>query len=249
VPSEPSRILILGGTGEARLLAERLDADPRFAPVTSLAGVTGAPEEIAGERRSGGFGGVMGLKHFIEDDGIGLVIDATHPFATRISANAVEACSRAGVTCLRLERQAWTPRPGDDWTVVPDTGAAALAIAKGARALVTVGRQEIEPFFARAGVLVIARMIEPPDVNVPAHAEIILARPPFSLDEERALMREKSITVLVAKNSGGDATYPKIEAARELGLPAIMIARPAKAEAKTFANVEEVLCGIEEKLG
>lgn len=249
MPNEPSRILILGGTGEARLLAERLDTDPRFAPVTSLAGVTGAPGEIAGERRSGGFGGVTGLKQFIEDDGIGLVVDAAHPFATQISANAVEACSRAGVTCLRLERPAWTPQPGDDWTVVPDTCAAALAIAKGARALVTVGRQEIAPFFRREDIHVAARMIEPPAVPVPDNAEIILARPPFSLVEETALMRDKGITVLVAKNSGGDATYPKIDAARALGLPVIMVARPVKAEVQTLGSVEEMLAHMETKLG
>ena len=245
MPNEVLRILILGGTEEARLLASRLADDARYYAITSLAGRTASPNEIAGEVRSGGFGGVAGLRDFIAKNHIALIVDATHPYAVQISVNAM----RTNVPCLRLERPPWQPEPGDNWSFVANIDAAAQALPKGARALVTVGRQEIAPFLARADIFVVARMIEPPGFETPEHAEIVLARPPFSCSHERALMEDKRIDVLVTKNSGGEANSAKLQAARALGLPVIMIARPGKVAAACVSSVEQMLSSIEAELG
>lgn len=248
MPGNAPKILILGGTREARALAGLLWGDGRFHAITSLAGRTSNPEPIAGEVCVGGFGGLAGLRDFIADKGIALILDATHPFAARISANAVQASASAGISCLRLERPAWVQEPGDNWTHVAHIDAAVRAISKNARALVTVGRQGVAPFFARRDIHVVARMIEPPEIKIPDNGEILLARPPFALEQDRALMEEERIDVLVTRNSGGNATYAKIEAARELGLPVIMIERPDKAPLAVAASVEEMMRLIEERL-
>jgi len=244
----PIRILILGGTAEARELAARLQDDARYSPLTSLAGVTAKPSKIAGEVRTGGFGGVEGLRDFISQEFIALIVDAAHPFAAQISAHAAQAGTQAGVRVLRLERPSWESQAGDDWINVADIDEAAKAIPEGARVLLTIGRQEVAPFFARHNIHVMARMIEPPQVHVPGHVKILLARPPFSLEWECALMEEQRITVLVSKNSGGDATRPKIDAARDLGLQVIMIARPEKPSLATASTVNELLEQIEAEL-
>ena len=245
--NNPIRILILGGTAEARLLAARLEDDARFIPLTSLAGVTAKPSKIAGEVRTGGFGGVDGLREFVSTEHIALMVDATHPFAAQISAHAAQAGAKASIPVLRLERPPWERQAGDDWVQVAGIVEAARAVPEGARVLVTVGRQEVAPFFAREDTHVIARMIEPTVVEVPGHAHLLLARPPFTLAQEKALMEEKRITVLVTKNSGGDATFAKIEAARDLGLPVIMIARPEKSPLTTASGVDEMMELIEQK--
>lgn len=245
MPNDPQRILILGGTVEARLLAGSLEGDTRYAPLTSLAGVTAKPARIAGEIRTGGFGGVDGLAEFLRAERIVLMVDATHPFAMQISANAAQAGKLTGVPCLRLERPAWEMQPGDNWVHVKDLNAAANAIPSGARALVTIGRQEMAAFFARTDIHLLARMIEPSDADLPDNAEIILARPPFSLSQETALMQDKRITILVSKNSGGDTTYTKIEAARALGLPVVMIDRPVKPTLTTASRVDEMMALLE----
>jgi precorrin-6A/cobalt-precorrin-6A reductase len=245
MPNNPVRILILGGTAEARLLAARLEGDGRYSPLTSLAGVTAKPARIAGEVRTGGFGGVEGLRDFIRREIIALMVDATHPFASQISAHAAQAGAQARVRVLRIERPPWEQQAGDDWVKVADIEQAAQAIPEGARVLVTIGRQEVAPFFAREDIHVIARMIDPPQVHVPGHAQILLAHPPFTREQERVLLEEKHITVLVTKNSGGDATFAKIEAARELGLPVIMVARPEKPTLTTAPGVEDMLKLIE----
>ena len=226
-------------------MAACLEDDSRYSPLTSLAGVTAKPSKIAGEVRSGGFGGVEGLREFISQESIALIVDAAHPFAAQISAHAVEAGTQAGVRVLRLERPPWEKQAGDDWVEVADIDGAVQAIPEGARVLLTIGRQEVAPFFARHNIHVMARMIEPPQVHVPAHAQILLARPPFSLEWECALMEEQRITVLVSKNSGGDATRPKTDAARDLGLQVIMIARPEKPSLATAPGVEDMLKLIE----
>ena len=246
---DPQRILIIGGTAEARALAKRLAADGRYFPLTSLAGLTSAPEVIEGETRTGGFGGADGLARFIGDRGIALVVDAAHPFACRISTDVVEACSSAGVPCLRLERPRWEMDGGDEWTRVPDLRAAAFAIPPDARALVTVGRTEIAAFFERGDVSILARMIERPPETPPGHVEVMLSRPPYTLGQELTLMRSRDISVLVTKNSGGEATYPKLEAARELELPVIMIDRPGKPAMTTAETVDALLPMIAERIG
>lgn len=245
----PETVLILGGTAEARALADRLSRRAGIRLITSLAGRTAAPARHAGEVRTGGFGGARGLARYIADEKVTLVVDATHPFAAAISANAAAACGTAHVPCLRLERPPWRPLPEDDWREVADIGKAATAIPAGSRALVTVGRQEIAPFLAREDVTLIARMIEPPDVAVPPHAELVLARPPFGLDDERRLLRDKAIDTLVAKNSGGTATVAKLMAARELRVPVIMVRRPAKPPVPTAPDLEAMLEMIARALG
>lgn len=228
-------MLILGGTAEARELAARLAVNGAGRVVTSLAGVTRAPADIAGEVRTGRFGGVGGLMQYLEDESIGLVADATHPFAARMSHQAARAAERAGIPYFRLERPQWTPGDGDNWRMVPDMPEAAAAIPAGITVLLTAGRQEVAPFFARGDVRIVARMIEPPDA-VPTNVHVVLARPPFTVDEETALFREHGIAMLVTKNSGGETTRAKLDAARALKLPVIMVERPAKPDAPTAAD-------------
>ncbi len=238
--NDPIRILILGGTAEARLLAERLENDPRYSPVTSLAGATRAPSAIAGAVRIGGFGGVEGLADYIRSKHITMMIDAAHPFAAQISANAALASTRTGVPCLRLERPPWEPRDGDSWIIAGDIDGAVRTIPANARVFLTIGRKQAAKFFARKDICLVARMIDAPDAPVPGHVDLLLARPPFTLESETTLMRDKRTTILVAKNSGGADTYGKIEAARALGLPVIMIARPRKPALATASGVDEM---------
>ena len=241
VPETRPRLLILGGTAEARALANRLTSAGRYEVITSLAGVTQAPIRPEGTVRSGGFGGVAGLRDFLTSENIAVVADATHPFAARISAHADTACAEAVIPCVRLDRPAWVPEPGDKWRSVTGVAEAAAAISSDSTALVTIGRQDIAAFLARNDIRLIARMIEPPDGPVGAHAEILLARPPFTIPEERALMRDRQVDVLVTKNSGGAATEAKLTAARELGLPVIMIARPEKPDVPSATSLDAMI--------
>lgn len=237
----PETILILGGTSEARALAGELAGLGRYRVITSLAGRTADPAALKGEVRIGGFGGVDGLIRYIDEEKIGLVVDATHPFAAGMSANAAEASRKTGTPCFRLERPAWRPLPGDDWREVADTAEAARAIPAGARALVTVGRQEVAPFLARSDIHVVARMIERPETDLPPNAELVLARPPYPLPDERALLADRAIDILVAKNAGGTATVAKLMAARDRGIPVIMVARPYKPTLPTVPDVAAAL--------
>lgn len=232
------RILVLGGTGEARALAAAL-AGEGFAVTSSLAGVTASPLLPQGELRVGGFGGVDGLARYLHEAAIALVCDATHPFAARISRNAVEGSQLAGVPVLRLERPAWAPQPADQWTEVADLAAAASVIAPGARVLLTTGRKELAAFRARGDIAVVARVIEPPDPAPPPSWTLIAARPPFSPESEQALMRRERIDVVVSKNAGG--RREKLDAAAALGIPVIMVRRPAKPPAPVAATVQEML--------
>jgi precorrin-6A/cobalt-precorrin-6A reductase len=233
------RILILGGTRDARLLASALIAEG-FCVITSLAGVTEEPLLPEGEVRRGGFGGPEGLARYLRKEGVAAVADATHPFAARISAHAAEACRAAGLPLMRLERPAWQATPADRWTMADSVAEAALLLPEGSRVLLTTGRKEIEPFLARPDVSGVVRMIEPPPVELPQRWRLLLARPPFSLASERQLMQEHAITRLVTKNAGGASTEAKLEAARELKIPVIMVRRPLKPAVQTFAGAKEL---------
>jgi precorrin-6A/cobalt-precorrin-6A reductase len=241
------RILILGGTGEAREIAAIL-LDKGFDVISSLAGVTAEPVLPAGALRRGGFGGAAGLASYLREEGIAAVVDATHPFAARMSGNAAIACQEAGLPLLRFERPPWQPQPGDRWTTVATVGDAAAALPAGARALVTIGRKEIAPFLSREDVSGIVRMIEAPDAAVPPNWTALLERPPFTLQSERRLMADHGITALVTKNAGGVATEAKLEAARELAIPVILVARPAKQAGGCFASVHELTADLERSL-
>lgn len=235
------RILILGGTRDARQIAAALVGEG-YRVITSLAGVTENPVLPPGEVRRGGFGGVAGLAAYLEAERIALVVDATHPFAAQMSGQAHEACGLKHVPLFRFERPAWRACEGDRWTEVKTAGEAVGLLPAGARALVTIGRKEIAPFFQRSDISGIARMIEPPLRDAPPGWEILLERPPFTPESEAELMSRNAITHLVTKNAGGGATEAKLGAARQLGIPVVMITRPAKAGASGFAS-EEALIG------
>ncbi|HEY5855003.1 MAG TPA: cobalt-precorrin-6A reductase [Aldersonia sp.] len=236
------RILVLGGTAEARALAAALDADPAFAVVSSLAGRVRDPVLPAGDVRVGGFGGVDGLAAWLEEHRIDAVVDATHPFAAGISANAVAAAHRRAVPLIILRRTAFEPRPGDRWVRVESLANAADALHDlGERAFLTIGRQGVSAFADNPQWFLI-RAIDPPDPPLPRRHELLLRRGPFDLPTERRLLAEHRIDVLVSKNSGGAATVAKLDAAREAELPVVMVERPAPpAEVPTVATVAAVL--------
>lgn len=243
----PRRILILGGTGEARDLAQALLA-AGHSIVTSLAGVTEKPVLPAGQVRIGGFSGAGGLAAYISAENIELVIDATHPFAAQMSRQASETCRPAGVPILRLERPPWEARSDDRWTTVASIAEAANAVPAGARVLLTIGRKEAALFFARGDISGIARMIEPPADQQPAHWCVLRERPPFSVAAEVELMTTHGITHLVTKNAGGDATASKLEAARVRGIPVVMVSRPVKPDVPVFTSTDAVLRAVERVL-
>jgi precorrin-6A/cobalt-precorrin-6A reductase len=233
------RILILGGTGEARDLANRL-VDLGCDVTTSLAGVTESPALPRGNIRRGGFGGVEGLVQHLTAHAYDQVIDATHPFAAQISKHAAEACLAAKANFLRVERQAWQPEAGDHWISARDFAAARDLLPHGARVMLTLGRKEVAGFFARGDLGGVARMIKAPAVEVPAAFKLVLQRPPFSFDSERELMRVQAVEFLLCKNSGS-ARAEKLDAARRLALPVIMVERPRKPAAETVHSVDEAV--------
>lgn len=234
------RILILGGTREARELAQLL-TDRGALPVTSLAGVTRRPAHVSGEVRSGGFGGVAGLATYLERERFDAVVDATHPFAAQISRHAAEAATRCEVPIVRLERPPWQAELKESWRRFADTASAAAAIPEGSRVWLTVGRKEASVFFARRGVTGVARMIEPPGIAVPADWAVICARPPFTQADELALIKRENISLLVAKNSGGEDTRAKLAAARESGISVYLVERPAKPAIPTAPTPAAIL--------
>jgi precorrin-6A/cobalt-precorrin-6A reductase len=221
-------LLILGGTGEAVELAERLADEPRLRVVTSLAGRTSKPRRPRGEHRIGGFGGVEGLKRYLADQRVNLLIDATHPFATTISANAATACNALDVPRLILARNPWPTTSGDRWIEVDNLDQAAGAVSGLAqRIFLTVGRQELDAFAALKNVWFLVRLIEPPSSPPPlGECVVITGRGPFTIEAERCLLAHHRIEAIVAKNSGGAATYAKIAAAREMDLPVVMVRPP-----------------------
>ena len=239
------RVLILGGTTEASALAKLLAGDPRFEATLSFAGRTGAPSPQPIATRIGGFGGADGLARYIEEQAIEAVIDATHPYAPRISANAVVTCARTGVPLASFVRPAWKPEAGDKWERVPTAVAGALAIGKAPRRVfLALGRQELHFFAAFAQHHYIARLIDQPQGARPHNLVLLQQRGPFDRDAELRLLKERKIEVIVSRNSGGSATYPKIEAARVLGLPVIMIGRPVKPAGHIMRSAEDALAWL-----
>lgn len=230
-------VLILAGTAEARTLAAELAARPGLRVTASLAGVTSAPAPIEAETRIGGFGGAEGLAGWLRAHRVAALIDATHPFAARMAANAAEACAATGTPRLKLLRPPW--EAAGDWRDVTDLAAAAAALPSGARVLLTTGRKELAPFAERPDLACFLRVIEPAG-NLPPHFTQIVARPPFPLERELALMREHGITHLVAKNSGGTGRA-RIDAAVELGIPLLVVVRPAPPAGPLAASVGEAL--------
>jgi precorrin-6A/cobalt-precorrin-6A reductase len=237
------KILLLAGTSEARALAERIAADARYEGVASLAGRTGAPLALALPTRIGGFGGVVGLERYLVEARITHVVDATHPFAAQISANAEAACAALGLPLIVFARAAWRAGPGDNWIEVADNAAAARALgAAPRRVFLTIGRQGVADFRAAPLHDYLLRVIEAPEAtDLPPGCDVIFARGPFAKEDEIALMRERRIEVVVSKNSGGALTYAKIEAARELGLPVVMIAPPKRRAAALVHDLDAAM--------
>jgi len=242
-----TRLLLLGGTTEALTLAGRLAEAPGLEVISSLAGRTVAHRLPPGRVRVGGFGGVAGLKAFLAAESIGRVIDATHPFAATISRHAATACAEVGVPRLQVLRPAWQPGPGDRWIAVPDMAAAAAALPGLARtAFLAVGRQELAAFAGLKGVRLVVRMVEAPAGALPLEqSEVILARGPYGVADEAALFARYGIEAVVSKNSGGDATVAKLTAARQCGLPVVMIRRPAPPPGEPVPTIEEALSWLD----
>ncbi|MEE1925262.1 cobalt-precorrin-6A reductase [Pseudomonas sp. 148P] len=234
------RILLLGGVAEALRIARQLGPEHIY----SLAGIGRVPDDLACRVRVGGFGGAEGLAAFIQDEGIDLLVDATHPYAARISANAARAASLAGVSCWALRRPAWTPQPGDDWREVHDWSGLIEALRPFRRPLFTLGREPLqhldeippEQFWT-------LRALEACPGNV--RCEVIGARGPFLLEDERSLFERRQIDVLVSKNSGSGATEPKLQVARERGIPVLILARPELPDVdRHFADPASLLAAL-----
>lgn len=225
-PLDPVRVLILGGTGEARALAAALPDRPRCEVVSALAGRVRAPAHPPGRVRIGGFGGVDGLRGWLATEGIDVVVDATHPFAARITGNAVAATAAAGVPLLVLRRPGWTERPGDDWHRVPTLDAAAALLPDlGGRVFLSTGRGGLAPF-AALDLWFLLRTVDAPEPPLPRRLQVVRARGPFPLERERDLLREHRVDVVVSRDSGGAATSAKLVAARERGVPVVLQDRP-----------------------
>ncbi|MFI9503169.1 cobalt-precorrin-6A reductase [Nocardia sp. NPDC052566] len=216
----------MGGTREARELAEIASGERGFDIVSSLAGRVRDPVLPAGAVRLGGFGGADGLRDWLAANGIEVVIDATHPFAGTMSAHAATAAASLGLPLLHVRRPGWSERQGDNWIRVPDLAGAAAA-ELGERVFLTIGRQGVGAFAALTQPWFLIRSIDPPTGPLPPNHELLLARGPFTAQDEGRLLTRQRIDVLVTKDSGGELTEAKLEAARAVGIPVVMIDRPA----------------------
>lgn len=236
------RVLLLGGTTEAGALALAF-AEAGIDAVYSYAGRTGAPVAQPIPVRTGGFGGAEGLARSLQDGAFTHLVDATHPFAAQISANAVAAAGQAGTPLIAFERAPWRPIPGDRWTQVRDSDAAIAALPDAPVAVfLAIGRQGLARFALRPEHHYLLRLVDPPDAPLPLpKATVILARGPFTAEGDRALMDRHGVQVVVAKNAGGEGARAKLDAARDLGLPVILIDRPVLPARRVAHSVAEVM--------
>ncbi|QWB21230.1 MULTISPECIES: cobalt-precorrin-6A reductase [Streptomyces] len=241
-------VLILGGTTEARRLAELLDGTPGLTVTSSLAGRVAGPRLPPGEVRIGGFGGVEGLTAWLVEHRVNALIDATHPFAGTIGFHAARAAATAHVPLLAVRRPGWVPVEGDDWHEAGSLEeAAALLPALGSRVFLTTGRMGLAAFAGLDALWFLVRSVDAPESPYPARMEVLLDRGPFTLDAERELLHRHRIDVLVTKDSGGAATAPKLTAAREAGVPVVVVRRPPVPEqVPAVAGPEEAARWIRE---
>jgi precorrin-6A/cobalt-precorrin-6A reductase len=245
------RLLILGGTTEASSLVRRIAGRADIQPVVSFAGRTQSPVPPPIPFRVGGFGGVAGLEAYLTEHGIDAVIDATHPFAAQMSRNAAAACGRLGVPLAVFTRPAWRRQDGDRWTGVADMAEAARALGEQPRRVfLTIGGLRLAAFAEAPRHHYIVRTIDPPDAIrlLPSH-RLILARGPFTVDDEIGLMRNERVDALVTKNSGGSATEAKLVAARALGVEVIIVERPAAGAVPVYETLDDILAWIEAHRG
>lgn len=245
-----TKLLILGGTQEGRDLAHAVHAaQPDLDLVTAIAGVTATRPDVPGELRIGGFGGAEGLAQFLKDGVVDMVVDATHPFAARITAHAVAACAQTGTPYLRLDRPQWQ-LPDTEVVFVPDAEEAARLVARTSKAaFLTIGRKEVGAFDGIQKVKLVVRAIAAPndDERLP-NADYVVGRPPFDVETETALMREHQIDTLVTKASGGAATHAKLIAAAAVGARIVMLRRPPPPDAERVFGIDDALAWISEKL-
>ena len=221
-----STVLILGGTAEARRLAAALHADG-IPVVSSLAGRVSRPALPAGQVRTGGFGGAEGLADYLRASRMRMVIDATHPFAARISANAAAASRLTGLPLVRLQRPGWRDHPdASRWSWVPDAAAARAAADTSRRPFLTTGRQSLPDFLPWSDRAVLARVVDPPEQPLPEPWTLLLARGPYELGAEQSLMVSHGVDALLTKDSGGELTAAELDAAAALGVPVVVIERP-----------------------
>lgn len=237
------RILILGGTGDSARLIPQLAALPNVETIASLAGRTPKPNiPSVGQVRMGGFGGVDGLVNYLKTEAIDLLIDMTHPFAAQITQNAAIAAQTVGIPRLLFCRPAWEQELGDRWLIAADlTAASALFPDLADRVFLTIGRQELGAFAKVSDCWFLMRMITPPDLVELPRGEVLLDQGPFDLMKETKILRDYDIGAIVSKNSGGNAAYAKIIAARNLGIPVVMIPRPLLPESEVVSEISAVL--------
>ncbi|WFU14763.1 cobalt-precorrin-6A reductase [Bradyrhizobium sp. CB3481] len=236
------RVLILGGTSDANLLAAAA-ARAGLDAIYSYAGRTRAPSGQSLPTRIGGFGGASGLAEYIRREGITHLIDATHPFAADMSRNAVAACEATRTPLIALEREPWAKMPGDNWIEVSDITSAVAALPENpARVFLAIGRQHIERFSTKPQHVYTLRFVDPPDRSLPfPDADLIVSRGPFTLTGELEMMRSRGIEWIVARNAGGTGARAKIDAAREFGLPVVMLTRPELPVRLRVESVAEVM--------
>lgn len=237
------RVLVLAGTSEARELIGRM---PDGVNVNaSLAGVTRAPVDLGCPTRIGGFGGVDGLAAYLREERIDALVDATHPFAARMTRQAAEAATVAGVAHVILQREGWSPQAGDDWRFVDEFDEVAANIPEGCTVFLGTGRQTLEQFANMTGRRLLCRVIDPPQRDFPFQGgRFVVGRPPFSIAEEVAFFTQESVDWLVVKDAGGARSRSKLDAARQLGLPVVMQRRPALPDAPVVRNVEDCLAWL-----
>ncbi|MEP1353675.1 MAG: cobalt-precorrin-6A reductase [Tateyamaria sp.] len=238
-------LLILGGTTEATALGGAV-AEAGLRGTVSFAGRVERPKRQPLPQRIGGFGGVEGLRDYLVSHQITHVVDATHPFAAQMSGNAKTACAEAGVPLIALTRAPWGAQTGDSWTHVPDIAGAVAALDRpAARIMLAVGRMHLNDFAPNPQHFYLLRLVDPPQSPPPfPDHHVLVSRGPFSTADDRALMEAYGIDLIVSKNAGGTGAYAKIEAARELGLPVIMIDRPAIPDRAEAYSVDEVMAWL-----
>ncbi len=244
------RVLILGGTGDAVRLAAKVANIPGIEAIASLAGRTREPANLVGNVRIGGFGGVLGLVNYLQEMHIDVLIDATHPFANQISENAAAATQEVGISRLMVIRPPWEKLEDDYWLEVEDNIAAAKVLSsQSQRVFLTIGRQEIATFAHLQKIWFLMRMIDPVNADVLVPPGLILCdRGPFTLENEQEILLKYNIDTIVSKNSGGSATYPKIIAARKLGLKVVMVNRPPIPPGEQVPDVESAYRWLLNKL-
>ncbi|MEO6013551.1 MAG: cobalt-precorrin-6A reductase [Devosia sp.] len=237
------KILVLGGTSEARELAGRLVALGHNV-TTSLAGRTQRPALPAGDLRVGKFGGIPGLVGYLKMLSFDRLIDATHPYAGLISINAVAAAQQTGIPLLRFMRPAWVEPAGANWRHVDDLNAAARALPSDATVMVTTGHEGLDTLLERNDCRFVIRLIEEPELALPRHAKLLIDRPPYSLEGETALFAREGITHLVTKNSGGEQTHAKLDAAQRSGVDVLVLKRPVYGPAFEVGTLDEAIAAL-----